>query len=84
MTITIAVVGDFDARLQSHVATNAALALYGAGVEASWVPTTECNARVLEGFDGIWAAPGSPYESLEGALHAIRFAREAGKPFLAT
>ena len=84
MATRIAVVGDFDGRMQSHAATNAALALYGAAVEAAWVPTTGAEPEVLARFDGIWAAPGSPYASFDGALAAIRWAREMGKPFLAT
>jgi CTP synthase (UTP-ammonia lyase) len=34
--------------------------------------------------DSIWASPGSPYESFEGALAGIRLARERGYPFFAT
>jgi CTP synthase (UTP-ammonia lyase) len=37
-----------------------------------------------EGFDGLWCVPGSPYASMEGALNAIRQARESGLPFLGT
>src|SRR6202035_2217342 len=38
----------------------------------------------LSGFDAIWLVPGSPYESAEGALAAIRTAREQRIPFLGT
>jgi CTP synthase (UTP-ammonia lyase) len=38
----------------------------------------------LSGFDAIWAVPGSPYESAEGALAAIRTVREQRIPFLGT
>jgi CTP synthase (UTP-ammonia lyase) len=38
----------------------------------------------LAAFDGLWAAPGSPYRSLEGALAGVRFARERGVPFFGT
>jgi CTP synthase (UTP-ammonia lyase) len=32
----------------------------------------------------VWIAPGSPYQSLDGALAAIRFARERNVPLLGT
>lgn len=35
-------------------------------------------------FDGVWIAPGSPYRSMEGALGAIRYARERGVPLVGT
>ena len=38
----------------------------------------------LVDFDGLWCVPASPYRSAEGALRAIRFARETGRPFLGT
>jgi len=40
--------------------------------------------RRLESFDGFWIAPGSPYRSLDGALRAIRWARERDWPLVAT
>ena len=39
---------------------------------------------LLRGFHGIWCVPGSPYASMDGALNAIRFARENKVPFLGT
>ena len=38
----------------------------------------------LEMFDGIWCVPGSPYANTDGALDAIRVARERRVPFLGT
>ena len=38
----------------------------------------------LETFDGIWCVPGSPYANTDGALDAIRVARERHVPFLGT
>jgi len=35
-------------------------------------------------FDGLWCVPGSPYRSMNGALNAIRFARENNIPFIGT
>ena len=90
-TARIAIVGDYNPALATHVATGNALALaartLGVTVEVAWVPTrsvTTAGAEMLAACDGIWAAPGSPYRSLDGALDAIRFARERGKVFVAT
>ena len=40
--------------------------------------------KALAEFQGIWIGPGSPYASIEGALSAIRAAREHGIPLLGT
>ena len=49
------------------------------------MPTGEIRdpSRVAA-FDGLWCVPASPYRSMEGALLAIQFAREHGRPFLGT
>ncbi len=39
---------------------------------------------VISNFDGLWCAPGSPYNSMDGALNAIKFARENDYPFIGT
>ncbi|MDA2812231.1 hypothetical protein O4J56_16420 [Nocardiopsis sp. RSe5-2] len=53
--------------------------------DAYWIPTEEAaEPGRLDGFDGVWLLPGSPYRSEEGALAAVRTARTAGLPFLGT
>jgi CTP synthase (UTP-ammonia lyase) len=74
----------------AHQAIPKALQLAAAGagceVEGAWIPTSSIeNAREqLSGFDGIWCVPASPYANPEGALEAIRYARERERPFLGT
>ena len=54
-------------------------------VQFEWSPTEHIHADTpLERFDGFWCVPASPYKSEEGALRAIRFAREQQRPFLGT
>jgi len=56
-------------------------------MDLRWVPTDEIAARgpaAVEGFDGLWIAPGSPYRSLDGALEAIGVARRNDIPLLGT
>ncbi len=90
--VAIAVVGDYEAERPSHRATNEALR-HGAetlvlGVSTEWIPTQTLEAdrariKLVE-YDGIFCAPGGPYRSMNGALEAIRFARELSLPFLGT
>ena len=70
--VTIGVVGDWNPASPSHMATNAALhhaaSALATSVEVAWVPTSSLDGeraeRALERFDGLWAAPGSPYASM--------------------
>ncbi len=90
MLVRIGVIGDFRPYVYHH-ATNGALTLtaerLGVDLAYEWVPTGDLvsdAAALLDPFDGIWASPGSPYKSMEGALEGIRFARASGRPFVAT
>jgi CTP synthase (UTP-ammonia lyase) len=92
MPTTIAVIGDRDEVSRPHAATEASLrhAADHAGIELKfeWLPTESLDAddveQRLSRFDGHWIAPGSPYRSLNGALRAIRFARERDRPLIGT
>ena len=83
---TVGIVGDFDPARPSHAATGAALS--HAGLRSQWVPTDEIapdrpEAR-LEAYVGLFISPGSPYRSMDGALAAVRYARERGVPLVGT
>ena len=86
----IALIGDYNPKVIAHQAIPEALRLAGEAVgrpvEGVWLHTSSLvNPRVqLEEFDGIWCVPATPYANTEGALEAIRFARESGRPFLGT
>jgi len=92
MSLRLAIVADFDASSKSHRATNDALAhsaaALGLEIKPEWVPTAELalpgGLGRLEEFGGMWIGPGSPYVSMEGALSAIRMARERRIPALGT
>jgi CTP synthase (UTP-ammonia lyase) len=85
MSDRVAVVGDFQPKNRTHHATNAALDHVRLRFE--WVGTetvgTDPAAR-LAGYDGVWIAPASPYRDMDGALGAIRYARERGVPLVGT
>jgi CTP synthase (UTP-ammonia lyase) len=84
----VALVGDRSAHVRSHTRIPGILEALrehdGLAVDAYWVRTDEVPGTRLDGFDGIWLLPGSPYRSEAGAVRAARAAREHGVPFLGT
>lgn len=87
----IALIGDHDAEVVAHRAIPLALELAAnlleVRVDWDWIRTDSLDpdpAAVLAPYSGFWCVPASPYASLDGALGAIRFARESGRPFLGT
>ena len=91
-TVRIGILGDFNPDFRSHHATNDALQHAASKlkfkVESQWIPTPSlldpAGQKKLETFDGLWASPGSPYQSADGMLKGIEFARQRDWPFLAT
>lgn len=89
-TASIALIGDHSPAVPAHRAIPLALERAAAdtqtAIEWRWVATDTIDdaARDLADCDAIWAAPASPYRSMAGALAAIRFARETGRPLLGT
>ena len=90
-TVKVALVGDYDAGVKAHRAIPLALQMAAEAancrVEPEWVGTIELDgdsASRLRDYGAIWVVPASPYRSMGGALAAIRYAREEGKPFLGT
>ncbi len=90
-TISVGLVGDRSDSVVAHRAIPRALELAGSNqgfaVRWEWLPTASISTSsvsALEGFDALWCVPASPYQSEAAALHAIRFARETGRPFLGT
>lgn len=88
-TLRIGIVGDRDDRITAHRGVAAAVPLVARAldldIDARWLSTdTITDAATLLGLHGVWCIPGSPYRSMDGALRAIRHAREQGLPFLGT
>jgi CTP synthase (UTP-ammonia lyase) len=86
----LALIGDYDAGKTAHVAIPRALELAhksaGTNLDWEWIGTDRVFApdETLAGFAGVWVTPGSPYANMDGALAAIRHARENNLPFLGT
>ncbi len=90
--VTVGIIGDFKPESETHRATSEAVhhAAHALGTTAmvSWLPTSALHTgavlQLLDPCDALWAAPGSPYVSMEGALRGIQFARERDRPFFGT
>jgi len=83
----IGIVGDRNPELHVHRFTEAAFGHVARPVPFEWIPTEELAAAPperLDRFTGFLISPGSPYRSAEGALAAIRHARERRLPTLGT
>ena len=88
---SIALIGDYNPTVIAHqaipVALDRAAAESGFSVNWAWVHTRGLGADIaqeLGAFSAIWCVPASPYANTAGAVAAIRFARETGRPFLGT
>ena len=85
MSPLVGVIGDFDPTNVPHQLTNTALGHLD--LRFDWVPTDTIGHEAehrLAAYDGLWIAPSSPYRSMDGALSAIRYARERGVPLVGT
>jgi CTP synthase (UTP-ammonia lyase) len=89
--VKIGLVGDRSDKVRAHGAIPRALEgaarLAGLDVTHAWFPTAALAGGAGDEFDefnGIWCVPGSPYASMQGALAAIRYARECSVPFVGT
>jgi CTP synthase (UTP-ammonia lyase) len=91
--VRIALLGDFDRATLSHWASEAALyhaaARLGVAVEPRWIPTPAMASagavpETLARYDGIWGAPGGPFDSATGMLNGIAHARRTRVPYLGT
>jgi CTP synthase (UTP-ammonia lyase) len=88
-TASIALVGDRSQGVRAHarlpLLVEALRRRDGIVLDPYWIPSEDAeDAAALDGFDGIWVVPGSPYRSAEGAVAAVRRARDRGIPFLGT
>jgi CTP synthase (UTP-ammonia lyase) len=90
MCPAIALIGDYSPEVTAHRAIPLALELAVAALRRpvawQWLHTstlTDAPAQ-LAPFAAVWVVPASPYANMEGALAAIRFARETKRPFLGT
>ncbi|HET8757960.1 MAG TPA: gamma-glutamyl-gamma-aminobutyrate hydrolase family protein [Solirubrobacteraceae bacterium] len=74
----IAALGDRNPAYVTHREIDATIAL---APQIRWVGTEDAR---IDGYDGVWVVPGTPYRDEAAVLEAIRFARESGMPILGT
>jgi CTP synthase (UTP-ammonia lyase) len=84
MSATVIALGDRDERQLTHRELDAALALIGDGISCRWVATDSPAAAALDGVDGVWLVPGSPYRDDGAAYGAIAHCLRTGTPYLGT
>ena len=89
--IKVALIGDYSDSVIAHTAIPKALDLAAKKLSVSvvheWIGTdqiTSPGSIAAKKPDAVWCVPGSPYRNMQGALDAIRFARENQIPFLGT
>jgi CTP synthase (UTP-ammonia lyase) len=85
----LALVGDRSATVQAHAKIPVLMQSLATGgdepIELYWLhSSTITGSDDVDGFDGIWVVPGSPYENVDGVLTAIEAARTGGIPLLGT
>src|SRR5262249_37975444 len=89
--VEVAWIGEPDPGVSAHRAIPLALdptaKTTGLDVRPPWIHTTTIPDPAddfLSSYHGVWCVPASPYASTDGALRAIRYAREMHIPFLGT
>jgi CTP synthase (UTP-ammonia lyase) len=83
--ISVSTSGEF--RRAPSAAVEHAAEGHGWTAEVTWIPTPDLQgtaAQTLARFHALWIAPGSPYQSMQGALDAITYARTRDIPLLGT
>lgn len=85
----IGIIGDFhNSKTQSTIAGSIEHSNKAIGLKLTyrWIDSLsledEGYVDILKNLSGIWSAPGSPFKSLNGALNAIRYARENSYNFV--
>jgi len=90
--LTFGIIADYNPKNRYHVATDVALEHAARSlslkIETRWLDTEQLDLpdaeQKLAACDALFCGSSSPYRSMEGALHGIRFAREQGYPFIGT
>ena len=73
MSPRIALVGDRNPEYPTHRA-----------LDATGLPWMATDAIDVDGVDGVWLAPGTPYRDDDAVFELLRFVRSSGLPFLGT
>jgi len=86
--ISIGIVGDFDEKILTLAALNQAIdhcrKFPDFAIDATWCPTTVSPEVYFKEnrFQGLWIAPGSPYQDDANVFETIQIARTTNFPLL--
>lgn len=84
-SLHIGIIGDYNPNNETHRLTDEAFSGLPGRPDFTWIGTEAVpDAAGLLAYDGLLIASASPYRDMEGALRAIRTAREQGLPLLGT
>lgn len=87
-TAKISIIGDFNPKSETHVATNEAILhskdLLNCNLDFIWINTQDITKDTFYQFNGFLIAPGGPYSSMDNVLDIIKHARENNIPCLGT
>ncbi len=89
--VEVGIIGEYDPNRRYHFATNEALNhaadALSVSLKSSWISIQSLSngsvETILKPFDALLCA-SVDHKSMNGALLAIRFAREQGWPFIGT
>lgn len=81
---TIALLGDRNPAFVTHRALDALAEQVERRATLTWVPTSGASPTALDGFDGVWAVPGTPYADEDAVQRVLTHRREKGLPTLGT
>ncbi|MEM6830207.1 MAG: hypothetical protein AAF551_06800 [Bacteroidota bacterium] len=86
-SIQVALIGDRNGKYLPHTSAESIIPKIAADLAltatVSWIPTGAVKETDLSQYQIIWSGSG-PYLNPEGAIEAIRFAREHHVPFIGT
>jgi CTP synthase (UTP-ammonia lyase) len=89
--IRIGLIGEWKHEVKAHLAIPHALELAAQDLsyqfQAEWLPTLSLEQEIepqLAAYQALWFVPNTPYASMNGALRALRYAREQHIPTLGT
>ena len=87
----IAIIGEFYENFKPHTALNSSIEhvkqKLKLDISYEWIDTLKAERegeKLFSEYAGFWSAPGSPFKSLNGAVSAIKYARENDIPHLGT
>ena len=85
---TIALIGEYNPQLTSHLATSLAIEhsnqQLNSNVQSKWINSQDIDKNLFKSYQAIWITPGGPHKDIDKTLWAIQYARKNNIPCLGT